>query len=315
MALLADVVKHIFVFIFMVLWSFVTLLGVLFQILTHPIESFKTTPRNVPPACLLDSSLGSHEYVTANGIKFHCVTAGDKSKPLVLFLHGFPEFWFCWRYQLREFSKDYRVVAIDMRGYGETDRPPNKLDYQMKHLIKDIAELVPALGYSSCILVAHDWGGGVAWNVVMAHAELVDRLVIMNSPHPKVMLKHMRGKQFLMSWYIFMFQMPWLPEFVIRLRDFKSLDGLSGTKHGVRNKANFSQDVLEAYKYTFSQPGALTGPINHYRCIFKEDVFAKAKKKTPIQVPTLVIWGDEDTALSKEMADDHSTVCTNVTVR
>ena len=181
----------------------------------------------VPPDCLLDRSLGSHEYVTANGIKFHYVTAGDRSKPLMLFLHGFPEvwiitlllhppinaieitsrfqgntvekipiflpsyavfvcslenvtnvtvhvyyvhsppspmqFWFSWRYQLPTFSKDYHVVAIDMRGYGETERPPNKNDYTMDSAIQDVVELIPALGHSKCILVGHGGGGAVAW--------------------------------------------------------------------------------------------------------------------------------------------------------
>jgi len=150
-------------FVFIVLWSYVTVLRTAWAILRHPFKALKKTPRDVPPACLLDPSLGSHEYVMANGLKFHCVSAGDKSKPLMLFVHGFPEFWFSWRYQLREFCKDYHVVAMDMRGYSETERPPNKQDYRIDLLSQDIVELIPALGYSSCTLVAHDWGGAVAW--------------------------------------------------------------------------------------------------------------------------------------------------------
>jgi pimeloyl-ACP methyl ester carboxylesterase len=123
----------------------------------------------------------------------------------MLLLHGFPEFWFSWRYQLKEFSKGYHVVAVDMRGYGDTDKPPNKTDYHMELLVQDIAELIPALGYSSCILGAHDWGGGVAWSVTMKYPELVDRLIIMNCPHPKVFGKYARGnfRQLFKSWVLY----------------------------------------------------------------------------------------------------------------
>jgi hypothetical protein len=171
-------------------------------IITHPLTALRKKKRDIPPSCLQDTSLGSHQYVTANGIKFHYVSAGDNSKPLMLLLHGFPEFWFSWRYQLKAFSKDYHVVAIDMRGYGETDKPPNKLDYRIELLVQDIAELIPALGHSSCVLCAHDWGGGVAWFVAMKYPELVDRLIIMNCPHFKVFQQNLQRNcgQLCKSW-------------------------------------------------------------------------------------------------------------------
>ncbi len=286
---------------------------VLFEILLHPLTAFKKTPRNVPPKCLLDSSLGTHEYITANGLKFHCVTAGDKANPLMLFLHGFPEFWFSWRYQLREFSKDYRVVAIDMRGYGETDRPPKKLDYVKKNLVRDISELVSALGYTSCILVGHDWGGAVAWSVALTHPQILDKLVIMNATHPRVIEKHFfeHFSQVVKSWYVFMFQFPWLPELAFSLRDYRLIEDAYVGKNGLVNPASVSPEVIEAYKYVFAQPGALTGPINYYRCATAE----KTDHAKQIEAPTLVIWGDKDAFLEAEMADQHCSIGTNVTVR
>lgn len=300
-----------------VVYSLVAMLRVLFTILRRPGTALKKTPRDVPPACLLDPSLGSHEYVTANGIKFHYVAAGDKSKPLMLFLHGFPEFWFSWRHQLQEFCKDYRVVAIDMRGYSETERPLHKQDYQMDKLKQDVVELIPALGYTSCTLVAHDWGGVVAWRVVQRHPELVDRFIVMNCPHPKAYIRQMKKGwgQFLKSWYMFLFQVPWLPEFFIGLRDYGQFNAMfRGKQMGVRNRAAFPTEILEAYKYTFSKPGALTAPLNYYRCMFSVPL-SKESAKTPIAVPTLIIWGDDDGALETAMADDHASLVSDLTVR
>ncbi len=288
-------------------------LKLLLEILLHPFSAFKKKPRSVPPTCLMDSSLGTHEYITANGLKFHCVSAGDKSNPLMLFLHGFPEFWFSWRHQMREFSKDYRVVAIDMRGYGETDRPPNQLDYAKSHLVRDVSELISALGYTSCVLVGHDWGGAVAWGVTLAHPQLVDRLVIMNAPHPKIIHKHFLNNfsQVMKSWYVFAFQLPWLAEFSLSIRDYKLFEESFVGELGVVNKDSMPPDVMEAYKYVFSQPGALTGPINYYRCALGE----RAGRTKLIETPTLVIWGDKDGYLEAEMADQHTSIGTTVTVR
>lgn len=299
--------------VFLVVLSFFKML---LQIVLHPLSAFRRRPRNDPPECLLDPALGAHEYVTANGLKFHCVTAGETSNPLMLFLHGFPEFWFSWRYQLREFSKDYRVVAVDMRGYGESDRPPERRDYALTNLVQDVSELVAALGHTSCVLVGHDWGGVVAWFVTFTHPQLVDRLVIMNSPHPEIMRAHFSSSfsQVAKSWYVFALQLPWLPELIFRLCDYRKIEEIFlGESTGLVNEAAISPTILEAYKYVFAQPGALTASINYYRCVFRER--RACTNISLIETPTLVIWGDNDAYLDAEMADQHTNIGSNVIVR
>jgi pimeloyl-ACP methyl ester carboxylesterase len=236
----------------------------------------------------------------------------------MLLLHGFPEFWFSWRYQLKEFSKDYHVVAIDMRGYGDTDHPEGKMSYTLDKLGQDIIQLIPALGYSSCVLVAHDWGGAVAWYVADTAPELINKLIILNAPHISIMGEEITStwRQWLKSWYIFMFQVPWLPEFIIGLNDYRNFNAIfRGQKAGVKNKASFPPDVVEAYKYTFSKPGALTGPINYIRAIYNTRHFIFSKVKKMINVPTLLLWGDCDLFLGRGMADRHSSLCTNLVVK
>ena len=221
---------------------------------------------------------------------------------------------------MKEFSSDYHVVAVDLRGYGETDRPPNTLDYVLSNLRRDIVELIPALGYSKAILVAHDWGGVIAWAVTQKHPELVEKLVVMNCPHSRI-FKHTISStwtQLMKSWYMFLFQVPWLPEFILSIRDYGYFNAIfRGKKAGVRNRTAFPQEAVEAYKYVFSQPGATTGPINYIRCIFymfSEPNEAKVVKKS-IDIPTLIIWGDDDLFLESSMADTHEEFVTDLTVK
>ncbi|CAI8050545.1 Epoxide hydrolase 4, partial [Geodia barretti] len=238
------------------------LLYVLFALLRNPRKALKRTARDIPPACLLDPALGSHEYVTANGLKFHCVCAGDTSKPLMLLLHGFPE----------------RVWSSE---------------YSFNHLTADIVELIPALGHSSCILVGHDWGGVVSWRVTQRYPELVDRHIVLNCPHGRVFKNFLENSwtQLRRSWFIFLFQIPRLPEALISLQDYQFLEQLF-TSHtsGVKNRDQFPAEVVEAYKYTFSRPGALTGPINYYRAMFSSPKDSLPRDKWTISVPTLIIW-------------------------
>ena len=229
------------------------------------------------------------------------------------------QFWYSWRYQICEFSADYHVVAVDLRGYGETERPPKTLDYTLTKLHQDIVELIPALGHSNAILVAHDWGGAIAWEVAQKHPELVEKLVIMDIPHPAVFKKSVFGTwaQLMKSWYIFLFQVPWLPEFVISQRDYGFFNSIfRGKKAGVRNLDCVPPEAVEAFKYVFSQPGALTGPINYYRCIFSMTNLVEASSSVKkFEVPTLIIWGDEDLFLESCMADEHREFVQDLTVK
>ena len=214
------------------------------------------------------------------------------------------------------FKKDYFVVSVDLRGYGESDQPPLTSDYTLSHLSRDIIELIPALGYTKCTaLVGHDWGGAIAWGTTSQHPDLVKKLIVMNCPHPTVIFKAVCGNwaQMMKSWYMFMSRIPKLPEFMLAMSDYSFFNYLfQGQRAGVRNRAGFPPEILEAYKYVFSQPGALTPPINYIRCVFKSFVTAALKK---IENETLLIWGDCDEFLESSMADNHSDYVTNLSVK
>ncbi|MFH4973708.1 hypothetical protein AB6A40_000417 [Gnathostoma spinigerum] len=237
-------------------------------------------------------------------IKLHYIEDGDKSKPLMLFVHGFPEFWYSWRFQLRHFREKYHVVAIDMRGYGESSKPTAVSNYDSALLAKDVKECIEALGYQKAIVVAHDWGAAIAWKLATDFPEVIDRLVILNVGHPKAFAECLRKmpSQLLKSWYMFMFQMPLLPEFRMRINDFSMLSEMLRSDYsGIKKKENFTDEDLEAWKYTFSQKGAFTGPINYYRHAMQH--LPPTDSPVPMVKPkTLIIWGTADIALDKAMA-------------
>jgi pimeloyl-ACP methyl ester carboxylesterase len=153
-----------------------------------------------------------HRYVTTNGIRLHCAVDGDG--PLVVFLHGFPECWYSWRHQLAALAPRFRVVAPDLRGYNESDKPRDVRSYAMPELIADVRGLIDAFGEREAVIVGHDWGGGIAWNFAIEEPAATRRLVVMNCPHPAIFAEHLRtnGRQLARSWYMFFFQIPWLPE-------------------------------------------------------------------------------------------------------
>jgi pimeloyl-ACP methyl ester carboxylesterase len=169
----------------------------------------------------------------------------------MIFLHGFPEFWYSWRKQLTVFSKTHWVVAVDMRGYGDSDKPSGVSSYTTEILSKDVHDMVRALGRDNCILVAHDWGGVVAWHVAMYYPEIVQKLVILNGPHPTAFTKLLRSsiRQMLKSWYVYVFQVPYLPELFFMVDDLEILrESFEG---------RISEEELEAYKYNWSKQGNL----------------------------------------------------------
>jgi pimeloyl-ACP methyl ester carboxylesterase len=165
----------------------------------------------------------THRWVDVGGLRLHCVEAG--TGPLVVLLHGFPEFWYAWRHQLPALaSAGYRVVAPDLPGYNTSDKPPRVRDYRPQVLAREVADLIVALGAGSATVAGHDWGGALAWLLAMHHPERVQRLVILNAPHPVRFLKGLRSpRQLRRSWYILTFQLPWLPERLVAARDFHGL--------------------------------------------------------------------------------------------
>lgn len=246
----------------------------------------------------VDRSKWKHNFINTNGVKLHYVSGG--SGKLMLMLHGFPEFWYSWRHQITEFSPDYHVVAVDLRGYNQSDKPQNLEAYQMSEFIADIKAVIQGLGYEDCILVAHDWGGAIAWNFADAYPEMVEKLIILNMPHPAKFAAGLKTpQQLLKSWYIFAFQIPWLPEFMFKLNDYQVIkDTFSGM---AIDKTAFTEADLNAYRDAAAQPGALTAMINYYRGAFGLFFSNKRSPWGILEVPTLTIWGENDTALGKEL--------------
>uniref|UniRef100_A0A7E4W0F2 AB hydrolase-1 domain-containing protein n=1 Tax=Panagrellus redivivus TaxID=6233 RepID=A0A7E4W0F2_PANRE len=252
-----------------------------------------------------------HGYLKLSEINMHYVETGDPSKPLLLLVHGFPEFWYSYRHQLKYFERDYHVVAIDLRGYGGSDKPTDLASYSSTKLVNDLAEVIPALGRQRAFVVAHDWGGALAWILTAVHPELVEKLVILNVPHPFSFRKFIAStwKQFRLSWYMFFFVNPWLPELFMRRNDLASLIAMFRNKKvGLVNSENFTDADEAAWKYAFSGENAFTGPLNFYRA-FLLRINPLPLPATPIQPETLIIWGEKDGALAIEAAEDSLRHC------
>ncbi|XP_068249626.1 epoxide hydrolase 1-like isoform X3 [Palaemon carinicauda] len=283
--------------------ALVVLAGLLYRRWRNGKDYFAVKPRPTPPSLISDEKWGTHKYMhlKKQGIRLHYVEKGNSNNPLILCLHGFPECWFSWRHQLENLSDKYWVVAVDMRGYADSDKPSAKSAYDITLLVEDIKEFILALGKSDqdkCVVMAHDWGGAIAWQLVMKYPELFHSHISCNGPHPVAFMKVMRKswKQALMSWYMVFFQTPYIPELSISVND---LEMFNKSFRGEHNKEAFPDDVMEVYKYYFSQKGALTPPINYYRNID----FGRGTENIPVvTVPTLIIWGSKDAYLSKEMA-------------
>jgi len=244
-----------------------------------------------------------HEYADVNGVRLHYVTAG-KGK-LIMFVHGFPEFWYEWKNQLAEFGRDYQAVAPDMRGYNLSSKPAELDKYQVKYMVEDLRQLAEKLGHKKFILVAHDWGGAIAWAFAIAHPEYLEKLVIINAPHPGVFQRELRDNpaQQKASAYMLMFRGEGA-EATLSANNYGLLVQIvlgEGLKNGV-----FTEEDKKAYLEAWSQPGALTGGLNYYRAArvgppapgdSNAANFAAGMPSLEVKVPTLVIWGEKDVAL------------------
>jgi pimeloyl-ACP methyl ester carboxylesterase len=238
-----------------------------------------------------------HGYVIANKVKLHYVTEGEG--PLMLMLHGFPEFWYSWRYQIPEFAKYFQVVAVDLRGYNDSDKPKEQSAYVMDEFIKDVEGVIKGLGHEKCVLVGHDWGGAIAWYFAYTYPQMLEKLIVLNIPHPAKFSQGMRTpQQLLKSFYIFLFQLPWLPEFLIEFSDYQLLE--NAFQGMAVDKSAFTAADINAYKHAAAKPGALTAMLNYYRNIFQQNLFNSSWGI--LEVPTLMIWGENDSALGKELS-------------
>jgi pimeloyl-ACP methyl ester carboxylesterase len=245
------------------------------------------------------------QYAAVNGIQLHYVVDGQG--PLIMFVHGFPEFWFEWEKQLVEFGKDYQAVAPDMRGYNLSSKPPNVEGYHIKDLIEDLRALAKYLGHEKMIMVAHDWGGAVAWSAAIRHPELLEKLIIINAPHPAVFARELlnNSEQQKASQYMLMLRSAEAERILSENNYARLMDVL--VQFG--SKWEMSEEKRLKYLDAWSQPGALTGSLNYYRAsplyppASKKDeeqigsVLNLPKEMFEIKVPTLVIWGEQDRAL------------------
>ena len=241
-----------------------------------------------------------HKFANVNGIRLHYVEQGKGE--LVILLHGWPEFWYCWRKQIPELAKHFHVVAPDLRGYNESDKPKGVAAYSIENVTKDVTELIKVLGYQKATIISHDWGGAVGWQLGMEHPEVVNKLIIMNSPHPSIMRKHLAENpmQKKRSAYMLFFQIPFLPELFLRLTLKKTLtESFRGWAH---NKNAFTDEDIAQYVEAMKKPDALTSSLNWYRAAYRGR--GKGGSKKTVSVPTLIIWGENDKALGKELTYD-----------
>ncbi|HYT27613.1 MAG TPA: alpha/beta hydrolase [Ktedonobacteraceae bacterium] len=243
------------------------------------------------------SETWQHRDIITNGIRMHYVTQGEG--PLVVLLHGFPEFWYSWRHQIPFLAEHgYMVVAPDLRGYNDTDKP--RKGYDVPTLLRDIVGLIKGLGREKAIIVGHDWGGILAWEFAIRHPEMTERLVAMNAPHPAAMRREFRTlKQLRKSSYMFFFQLPWLPEYVL-LRNHANEVGRT-LRGNAGQKSVFSREETAIYQQAMSKPGAATASLNYYRQIFRRPPSPSTGKNPYVRVPTLLIWGEQDRALGIEL--------------
>lgn len=242
-----------------------------------------------------------HHFIQANRIRLHYVTQGEGE--LVLLLHGFPEFWYSWRYQIPVLARHFKVVVPDLRGYNDSDKPAG--GYDLDTLATDIRSLIENLGYSRAHIVGHDWGGAIAWNLAQKFPQCLDRLALLSAPHPQKFAREILSNfdQFYRSWYVLAFQLPGLPEWLIQL-NLKEFIRQMLQEQAVR-KAAFTEETARLYQAALGKPGAIAAALNHYRQLFASmQWFRDAwRSPDPIQVPTLVLWGDEDSVVSPKLAN------------
>jgi epoxide hydrolase 4 len=253
-----------------------------------------------------------HRFIEANGVRFHVVeAAGDTPgrseeegarRPLVLLLHGFPEFWFGWRSQIPPLARRFRVVVPDLRGYNLSGKPSSGYDFET--LVRDVPSLIRALGADRAHLVGHDWGGMIAWGAATFYPDVVDRLVILNAPHPAAYLRELarNSRQRLRSWYIALFQVRGLAEWLLTRGHGRGVADLllGSTSH----RAAFPPSDLAAYRRAMLRPGAARATLAYYRALWSADPEDLRRRLRPIAASTCLIWGLNDVALVSSLTND-----------
>lgn len=299
--------------------GFITLLGLLLKEFLKSPSAFFSRKKRDPAALPLPAGLEGlvHENIdVGGGVSIHAVSFGRQPhKPLLLFLHGVPEHWYCWRRELAAFRKDYDVVAIDLRGFGLSSKPVSVGAYSLSRLVRDVPAVVRALGRSSCTLVAHDWGGALAWAVAGTFPEVVDRLAVVSAPHWLLYKRNFSLEQALRSYYMLWFGIPVMGELLMTHRDANIAYDIWG-KAGTGNpsspltSAHITPNDIEWYKWGLLEPGAATGQLNYYRALLlmesgllKQDPEVERGMRRQLPMPVCVVWGAKDHALITKNLD------------
>jgi pimeloyl-ACP methyl ester carboxylesterase len=247
------------------------------------------------------SSAWQHHFIETNRIRLHCVTQGEGE--LVILLHGFPEFWYSWRHQIPALARHFKVVVPDLRGYNDSDKPQS--GYDLDTLSADIRGLIEGLGYLRAHVVGHDWGGAIAWHMAQKFPHYLDRLAILNAPHPQRFMQEMVSNldQLRRSWHVLAFQIPGLPEWLIQ-QNLQSFVKNLFQEQAIRKGAFTARDT-EIYQAALAKPGVLSAAINHYRQWLSPQIWFRnwGRSPDPITVPTLVLWGEDDFLLSQTLTE------------
>ncbi|MBD2766586.1 alpha/beta fold hydrolase [Hymenobacter sp. BT664] len=250
-----------------------------------------------------------HHRVATNGVQLHVVQCGPATGPLVLLLHGYPDFWYGWRHQLTALAEaGFRVWAPDQRGYNLSDKPRRVRSYAINELALDVLGLIDAAGHPTATVVGHDWGAAVAWHLAAHYPTRIRRVAILNVPHPRVLGAALLRKpgQLLRSWYMFFFQLPWLPEQLMRRRGWRLMgQSLRRSSH----PGTFSTADLVLYREAWSQAGAIRSMINWYRAAGRQP--GRLGSTGRVRVPVHIIWGEEDSFLKPELARESLAFCDN----
>jgi pimeloyl-ACP methyl ester carboxylesterase len=263
------------------------------------------TPRTDTNAPLPDVSSIESTFRDANDVRLHVVVAGDADDPLVVLLHGFPEFWYEWHQYIEPLvDAGYRVLVPDQRGYNRSDKPAGVRPYRITELSGDVVDLIATEGRDAAHVIGHDWGAAVGWDLALRHPDAVDRLGIINVPHPTVFQRTLTSNltQLRKSWYMFFFQIPRLPERYVGRNDY----GFLVTALEEARPGTFTETDFERYRRAWAEEEALTATINWYRALFRH---GEDPPRGRVRAPTLIVWGDDDQALVPEMASRSLEYC------
>ena len=257
-----------------------------------------------------------YDTKTVNGVSIEVAVANpDGNRGLALLVHGFPESAFAWRFQIPMLAEmGYEVWAPNTRGYRGSDKPPKVSDYSIDHLLADLGALIDRSGHENVTLIAHDWGAIQAWMFAIRKVRPLERLVIMNVPHPTCGRRELRRfRQLRKSWYLFAFQIPRLPEWALLRHEARPI--ADAFTDSACDPSRFPAEVTDEYRASARLPGAMTAMVNYYRALMRGGWRTRKEVLAPVETPTLMIWGEDDVALSKETTDGTDEYVQHLTLR